>query len=259
MPVVLLAGGRGTRLGEFTNVTPKPLVKVGPSPIIQHLMNWFIKYGYDEFYILTGYLHEEIEKYFLHVKYSGNKSIFISDNEIKSDTLSHLHCKITLVNTGIDSGIAFRVKQVQKFIGNRPFILTYSDGLANVDIDKLVEYHSDMKKSRDILVTLSAIQPSSRFGVVDIDKNGLVERFREKPSMNDWINIGFMVLEPGIFKYLENIKESDMLESDIFPGLATEQKITAYLHRGAFKSMDSYKDYTEFNKLWDSGKIFWKV
>ena len=259
MPVVLLAGGRGTRLGEFTSVTPKSLIRIGPSPIIQHLIGWFAKYGHDEFYVLTGYLHEEIEKYFLQARHAGSRRISIGDDGVKSDKISQMRCTIHLINTGVDSGIAFRVQQAQEFIGDRPFILTYSDGLADVDLDELAAFHSKMKKSHGIEATLSAVQPSSRFGVVDMDGQGIVQRFREKPAMHDWVNMGFMVLEPSIFSRLSGISEKDMLEADIFPQLAQEGKIAAYMHKGEFKAMDSYKDYVELNGLWSSGKVFWKV
>ncbi len=259
IPVVILAGGRGTRLGELTGVTPKPMVKIGDDPIIWHIMKWFMKNGSSEFYILTGYLHEEVERYFLHKGYAGSSKISISDVEIKGERKGGLGCTVHLIDTGEKTGIAARVKKVEKELGNRRFILTYGDGLADVDIAMLMASHESARKKNKSIVTISVVRPSSKFGMVDIGEGGLVTSFREKPKVNDWINIGYMVAEPELFAYLSNVKDEDMLERDIYPKIAAAGKINAYSHPGEFHAMDSYGDFVELNTLWSQGKAFWKV
>jgi len=259
VPVVILAGGRGTRLGELTGVTPKPMVKIGDEPIIWHIMKWFMKGGSREFYILTGYLHEEVERYFLHKGYSGSGKISVSDLETKGERKGKLGCTVHLINTGEKTGIAARVKKAEKEIGNRRFILTYGDGLADVDVPKLLAMHEASRKRHNTVVTISVVQPRSKFGVVDIDDGGVVSRFMEKPVVHEWINIGYMVVEPGIFPYLAGVKEGDMLERDVYPKITAEGKISAYRHPGEFCAMDSYADFVELNALWSAGKAFWKV
>ncbi len=259
IPVVILAGGRGTRLGELTGITPKPMVKIGDEPILWHIMKWFMKSGSREFYILTGYLHEEVERYFLHKRYSGSGKICVSDTEIKGERQGGLGCTVHLIDTGEKTGIAARVKKAEGELGNRRFILTYGDGLADVDVGRLLSTHESSRKRNGTLVTISVVRPYSKFGVVDIREDGRVSSFREKPVVNDWINIGYMVVEPGIFSYLSDVKEGDMLERDVYPRVASEGRISAYRHPGEFHTMDSYGDFVELNRLWSQGKAFWKA
>jgi glucose-1-phosphate cytidylyltransferase len=259
IPVVILAGGRGTRLGELTGITPKPMVKIGDEPILWHIMKWFMKGGFREFYILTGYLHDDIERYFLHKGYSGSSKLSISDLEIKGERSGRLGCTVHLIDTGEKTGIAARVKKVEKDLGNRRFILTYGDGLADIDLAGLVSSHESSRAKSKTVVTISVVQPRSKFGVVDIEDGGRVSRFREKPMVNEWINIGYMVVEPELFAYLSDVKEGDMLERDIYPKITSEGKISAYRHPGEFRAMDSYGDFVELNSLWSAGKAFWKA
>jgi len=259
IPVVILAGGRGTRLGELTGVTPKPMVKIGGEPIIWHIMKWFMKAGFREFYILTGYLHEEVERYFLHKGYSGSGKISVSDLEIKGERKGKLGCIVHLIDTGEKTGIAARVKKAEHELAGRRFILTYGDGLADIDLARLLAAHEASRKKHKTVVTISAVQPRSKFGVVDIDDGGKVSRFMEKPVVHEWINIGYMVVEPELFTYLSGVKEGDMLERDIYPKITAEGKISAYRHPGEFCAMDSYGDFVELNSLWSAGKAFWKV
>ena len=257
VPIVILAGGRGSRLGELTTITPKPLVKVGSDPIIMHLIKWLLKFDVNSLYILTGYLHEEVEKYFLHYPYSQNKKIEITKDSISADNFNPLNCKISLINTGLKSGTAYRLKLIKDELKkyNR-FIVIYGDGLANVNIDKLLDFHDHMVKNQGTLVTITANQPYSKYGVLDIQKDKVI-KFREKPKLNDWINIGFMVMEQGIFDYMENIPEETMFVDHLFSKISKEGKISVYKHTGEFKCMDTYKDYMFLNELWKNGKAFW--
>jgi glucose-1-phosphate cytidylyltransferase len=258
VPVVILCGGRGTRLNEMTGITPKPLVKIGEEPIIWHIMKWFMKHSYDEFYLLTGYLHEEIERYFLHRNYAGRQKITVSDGEVTAAS-PRLGCTVHMVNTGASTGIAGRIKRVEGELSGKRFMLTYGDGIADVDLCALMACHDENCKKRGSIATISVVQPYSKFGVVDISGEGAVEHFREKPRMNDYINIGFMVMEPGIFGYLRNTRDEDMLERDVLPKVAQDGKIYAYRHPGEFRAMDSYKDYVELNSLWSEGRAFWRA
>ena len=256
MKVVILAGGHGTRLMEVTNVKPKPMVEIGDMPIIWHIMKIYYHYGYSDFIICLGYKGEIIKNFF--------KSYYLNYNDFTVDTFSNktiIHnkrnekWKITLVDTGLNSMTGSRISKIQKYTDKKPFFLTYGDGLSNINIHKLLEFHKNQKTA----CTVSAVKPEGRFAVLNIDDKNVVNEFQEKNKKHvDWINGGFFVCEQNIFQYLDDtddlIWERKPLES-----LANEGQLSAYKHDGFWQPMDTLKDKTYLNDLWSSNKAKWKI
>lgn len=256
MKVVILAGGHGTRLMEVTNVKPKPMVEIGDMPIIWHIMKIYYYYGYSDFVICLGYKGEIIKNFF--------KSYYLNYNDFTVDTFSNktiIHnkrnekWKITLVDTGLNSMTGSRISKIQKYTDKKPFFLTYGDGLSNINIHKLLEFHKNQKTA----CTVSAVKPEGRFAVLNIDDKNVVNEFQEKNKKHvDWINGGFFVCEQNIFQYLDDtddlIWERKPLES-----LANEGQLSAYKHDGFWQPMDTLKDKTYLNELWSSNKAKWKI
>lgn len=256
MKVVILAGGRGTRISEETEVKPKPMVEIGGKPIIWHIMKIYSHYGFNDFIICLGYLGYVIKEYFSHYfLHMSDVTIDMTTNDIKVHSSTSEPWKITLVDTGIETMTGGRIKRVEKYIGNETFLLTYGDGLADVNIKNLVEFHKAHKK----LATLTAIQTSGRFGVLDIDNNDLVDNFLEKPKgEGSWINGGFFVLEPEVFDYIKQ-GDSTIWEREPLENLVKDNQLVAYKHYGFWECMDTLRDKIKLEQLWQSGKAPWKL
>jgi glucose-1-phosphate cytidylyltransferase len=255
MKVVILAGGLGTRLSEETDIKPKPMVEVGGKPILWHVMKIYSHYGFNEFIICCGYKGHVIKEYFSDFFLHNSDVTFnINQNKIEVHNTAVENWKVTLVDTGKDSMTGGRIKRIQNYIGNSPFMLTYGDGVGNVNIAELVEFHKKHKKK----VTVTAVQPESRFGALDIADNDEVRSFLEKPKSEvGWINGGFFVCEPDIFNYIkgdETIWEKDPLEK-----LAKDNGLVAFKHHGFWKPMDTLKDKLDLTKMWNNGTAEWKL
>jgi glucose-1-phosphate cytidylyltransferase len=252
---VILAGGLGTRLREETEFRPKPMVEIGGKPILWHIMKVFAQHGITEFVVCIGYRGEVIKDYFINYEARTNdftvhlgptQSVEFHGTHTESDW------QVTVVDTGAETNTGGRVKQVQRFLGDEPFIVTYGDGLADVDVPKLLAHH----KEHERLATITTVRPLQRFGILELGDNDAVERFREKPQTDDWINAGFFVFEPAIFDYLE---DDSVLEREPLEALAKDQQLSAYRHHGFWQPMDTYREFAMLNELWASGSPPWKV
>ena len=255
MDVVIFCGGRGTRLSEKTKETPKPLVEIGDYPILWHIMKLFSHYGHDRFILTLGYKGDMIKQWFLNYRFNGSFEFDLKEPVFPDHPENW---SIMFKNTGLDAGTGSRLKQVEDDIKTDRFIVTYGDGVADVDLNRLVEYHKKMVAEKGVLVTISAFQPNSKYGVIKHDGDGSVASFGENGQVKDLINIGFMVCEKGIFDHLP-ISPDVMLEGDVLPKLTERRKVAIYEHKGVFHSMDTYKDYTDLNALWRCGESRWKV
>lgn len=257
MKVVILAGGLGTRLGEETALRPKPMVEIGGKPILWHIMKIYSHYGFNDFVVLCGYKQEFIKEYFTNYFINNSDVTFdLSNGEVK---IHHRHTepwKVTLLDTGMTTLTGGRIKRARGIIGNEPFMLTYGDGVSDVNIANLVEFHKKSKR----LATLTAVQPQGRFGVLNMDESDTIRSFQEKPktSASAWINAGFFVLEPQIFDYITE-GDKTIWERTPLMNLARDGELKAYKHDGFWHPMDMLKDKVELNELWESGKAPWKV
>ena len=255
MKVVILAGGFGTRLQEETYRIPKPMVEIGGKPILWHIMKIYSAYGFNDFIICLGYKGHIIKEYFAnYFLYNSDVTIDLQNNKLIVHNNRTEPWKVTLVDTGLHTQTGGRIKRIQKYVENETFMLTYGDGVGNINIKELVEFH----KKHGKIATVTAVQPSGRFGVLDIDSSGNVKSFIEKPKGDGaWINGGFFVLEPRVFDYIkgdETIWERKPLEN-----LAKDGELVAYKHKGFWKCMDTLRDKQELEKLWESGNPPWKV
>jgi len=254
MKVVILAGGYGTRLSEETDIRPKPMVEIGGKPIIWHIMKIYSHYGFNEFIVLLGYKGYFIKEYFAnYYLHQSDVTFDMSNGHMQVHNNSSEPWKITLLDTGLNSMTGGRIKRAKEFIGDETFMLTYGDGLCNVNIKELVELH----KSNKTKLTMTAIQPEGRFGALDINSN-LVNEFVEKPAGDgSWINAGFMVCEPEILDLIE----SDLTVFEQYPlqTLAKNRELSAFKHNGFWQCMDNLRDKIKLNELWDNNKAPWKV
>jgi len=230
MKTVILCGGEGTRLREHTNSIPKPMVMVGDKPILWHIMKIYAHYGFNDFILCLGYKGDVI------------KDCFKNDEG----------WNITFADTGLKTNTGGRIKRVEKYIEDDRFFATYGDGLSDIDLNNLLEYH----RSKDKVATLTAVKPLSPLGMLEIDSNNMVTDFKEKPILDYWINGGFFVFEAGVFDY---IHENDALEKEVFERLAKANNLSAYKHTGFWKCMDTYKDNLELNRMWKSNQARWAV
>ncbi|GHV79556.1 glucose-1-phosphate cytidylyltransferase [Spirochaetia bacterium] len=254
MKVVILAGGKGTRISEYTTSIPKPMVEIGEHPIIWHIMNWYAKFGFNEFIIALGYKASVIKEYFLNY-YTLNSDfcINLSSGELQYINKAGCDWKVTLIDTGIDTMTGGRIKRLEKIIGNETFMMTYGDGLSNIDINDLVKHHTVSGK----IVTLSAVHPTARFGELIIDTDNVITSFKEKPQLDEGrINGGFFVLEPAIFKYIKD--DSTIFEREPLESLVQEKQLAAYKHNGFWQSMDTVRERQILEELWRSNKAPWK-
>lgn len=254
MKVILLAGGFGTRLSEYTDVIPKPMVTVGGKPIVWHIMNTYAKYGHKDFYLALGYKAEVIKDYFLNYRnLSTDFTIDMSTGGIESYQSDAPDWRVTLVQTGLESMTGGRVKRMQSFVGNEAFLLTYGDGVADIDVKALIDFH----RSHGKMVTVTAVHPAARFGELDLD-GSKVTTFKEKPQTGEgWINGGYMVIEPEFFDLIEG--DSTILEKAPLERVAKMGELMAYHHHGYWQCMDTKRDRDALEGLWESGNAPWKV
>jgi len=254
MKVVLLAGGLGTRLSEETVLKPKPMVEIGGMPILWHIMKIYSAYGFNDFVICLGYKGYVIKEYF--TNYFLHKSDVTIDLVNNSVTVHDSHAepwKITLVDTGNSTMTGGRIKRIQSHIGNETFLLTYGDGVGNVDIKKLVEFHQKHGKA----CTITSVQPSGRFGALNLTEKQEVLSFKEKPQGDGaWINGGFFVCQPEVFNYIEN--DSTIFEKEPMESLAADGQLMAFNHNGFWKPMDTLRDKQELDSEWNNGNAKWK-
>jgi len=255
MKVVILAGGLGTRLSEETDIKPKPMVEIGGKPILWHIMKIYSHHGFNEFIVCCGYKGHVIKEYFADFFLHHSDITFdLANNKMDVHDTAVENWKITLVDTGKDSMTGGRIKRIQKYVGNQPFMLTYGDGVSNIDIKKLVEFHKSNKK----FVTVTAVQPESRFGVLDINSKHEVKSFMEKPKgESGWINGGFFVCEPNVFDFIEG--DATTWEREPLEHIAKQNQLAAFKHEGFWKPMDSLKDKNDLNKFWDTNTAEWKI
>ena len=254
MKVLILAGGFGTRLTEYTDVIPKPMVTVGGKPILWHIMRRYASYGHKDFYIALGYKAEVVKEYFLNISATNSDfSLDLSTGEIETHNTDGLDWKVTLVDTGQNSMTGGRVKRMQHYIGDEPFMLTYGDGVADIDIDALVDYHHDHGK----MVTITAVRPAARFGELEMD-GGCVKSFKEKPQVaRGWINGGFFVCQPDFFSLIQN--DATILERDPLENAALQKQLMAYKHEGFWQCMDTKRDKDLLEELWKNNSAPWRI
>ncbi len=257
MKVVILAGGLGTRLTEETTVRPKPMIEIGGKPILWHIMKIYAHYGFNDFVVCLGYKGYFIKEYFInYYLYNSDITVELGSNKMDVHYTTSESFKVTLIDTGLETNTAGRIKKIQKYINNETFMLTYGDGLSNVNIPELVKFHKSHKK----LATLTSIQLPGQFGTLNINGDASVSHFREKPSGDGvWINGGFFVLEPGIFKYLEDDMENVQWEKKPLVEIANDNQLAAFRHYGFWKPMDALRDKIELEGLWENGKAPWKI
>ena len=257
MKVVIFAGGLGTRISEETETRPKPMVEIGGKPILWHIMKLYSHYGFNDFIICLGYKGYVIKEYFMHY-FLHNSDITIDIGSNKMEILdSHTEAfKVTLVDTGLETKTAGRLQRVQKYVGEEDFMLTYGDGVSNVNLKELLEFHKSHKK----IATVTSIQLEARFGGIEVGKEGTVLSFREKAKdESKWINGGFFVLKPEVFNYLKGEVAGKMWEDEPLESLANDRQLVAYRHTGFWKCMDAMRDKIELEDLWKNNQAQWKV
>lgn len=252
MKVVILAGGFGTRLAERTNIIPKPMVEIGGRPILWHIMNHYAHFGFKDFVVALGYKSDVIKSYFRNFhSLESDFSVDLSSGEVESLSPAPVDWNVTLVDTGIDTQTGGRVKRLQSLLGDQPFMLTYGDGVADIDLGALLEFH----KEHGRLGTLTAVHPKAHYGELEMD-GGKVIRFMEKPEFRQsWINGGFMVFEPAIFDLLGD--DSTVLERTPVESLAESGELMAFRHDGFWQCMDTLRDVKHLNQLWNEGSPPW--
>ncbi len=255
MKVLILAGGYGTRLSEATDIKPKPMVEIGGKPILWHILKIYSHYGFNDFVILLGYksfvIKEYFANYFLH---QSDVTFDLKENSMKVHQNSSENWKVTLVDTGLDTFTGGRIKRVADYIDNKPFMLTYGDGVADVDMLKLLDFHQQHGK----MVTMTAIQPEGRFGALDIVNDTQVRSFIEKPKGdNAWINGGFFVCQPEVINYIEG--DNTIFEREPLELLSQANQLQAFKHHGFWQCMDTLRDKNRLESEWSSGQAGWKV
>ena len=255
MKAMILAGGFGSRLSEETEVIPKPMVQIGGKPILWHIMKIYSHYGINDFLILLGYkgyiIKEYFANYFLH---QSNVTFNLATNDMEVHSNTSEPWKVSLIDTGINTMTGGRIKQAQEFVGNERFLLTYGDGVSDINIKELIQFH----ENNGNLITLTAVQPDGRYGALDINDKSKITKFIEKPKGdNNWINAGFFVCEPEIFNYIEG--NQTIFEKEPLEKLVKEENLFAYKHPGFWKCMDTLRDKNLLNELWDTNQAKWKV
>jgi glucose-1-phosphate cytidylyltransferase len=250
--VVILAGGFGTRISEYTDLLPKPMIPIGGKPILWHIMQRYADFGHKDFYIALGYKAEVVKDYFLN--YSSLNSDFtvnLKTGKILPHKLDEIDWNVTLVDTGLNTMTGGRVKRLSKFIGDKTFLLTYGDGVADIDLEKLLHFH----RSHGKMITVSAVRPTARFGELELLKNQVVS-FKEKPQLHDgWINGGFFVIEPTFLNLIKG--DETLLERDPLEVAANMGELMAYRHDGFWHCMDTKRDHEFLDAIWKSSAAPW--
>jgi len=251
MKVVIFAGGRGTRISEESQLRPKPMIEIGGKPILWHIMKTYAHYGHTEFIICLGYkgwhIKEYFANYFLH---NADMTVDLQNNSIEFLNNNAEPFKVTMIDTGLETMTAGRLKRVLPYTNNEPFLLTYGDGLIDADINETIDFHKQTGK----ICTMTSIQAGSRFGVIKMQDNGVIESFEEKPKdSGSWINAGYFVVEPEIRQYLEGDMDDIMWEAEPMANLAKDQQIAAYKHHGFWKCMDTLREKEELESMWEQG------
>lgn len=261
MTAVILAGGFGTRLSEATNLIPKPMVEIGGKPIIWHIMKTYSHYGVNNFIICCGYKQYVIKEYFSnYFRHNCDMTVNLADNSIKILDNHSEKWKVTMVDTGLNTMTAGRIKRIQKYIGNNPFFLTYGDGVADIDIAESLKSHIKTR-NQGIILTLTAYQPGGKFGALRIEDNSdKVTSFEEKPDGDrNWVNAGYMVCDPDVFDYIPDDADTIIFERGPLESIARDGKMHAFRHKGFWKPMDTLRDNIELNNMWAKGEARWKV
>ena len=256
MKVLILAGGQGTRMREETEYRPKPLVDIGGRPVLWHIMKTYAHHGLKDFVICLGYKGSMIKEYFLNYEVMNNDFTINLGRQQKiahHDSHDEQDYSVTLADTGVATMTGGRVRRAARYIDGDLFALTYGDGLCDVDIGKLVAFH----KAHGKLATLTAVQPTSRFGLLDLSAEGQVRTFVEKPQMEGFVNGGFFIFHRKVLDYIKD--DATVLERDPLERLADEGQLMAYRHKGFFFAMDTYREYKLLNEMWDAGEAPWKV
>ena len=256
MKVVILAGGLGTRLSEETDLRPKPMVEIGGKPILWHIMKIYSYYGFNDFVILSGYKSHVIKEYFVNYynRYS-DITVDMNTNTVEVHKTRNEPWRVTILYTGKDTMSGGRIKKAQSYIGNKPFLLTYGDGVSDVNIKNLVDFHNKQGK----YVTVTAVQPYGRSGALEINENSMIDSFLEKPKGDgNWINGGFLVCEPEVFDY---IPEGDdvIFENIPLQNLSKDRQLNAYKHNGFWRAMDTLKDKIDLTQMWQSQNAPWAI
>ena len=255
MKAILLAGGLGTRLREETEFRPKPMVEVGGRPVLWHIMKNLSTFGIDDFIIATGYKSDMIKEYFLNYE-AWNNDFTIElgkrDSLVFHDAHDEAHWRVTIAFTGEATMTGGRVFRAAKYLDDKSFLVTYGDGLADVDIMELRAFH----EASGCLATVTTVQPTSRFGVMDVTADGKVISFSEKPKLDGWINVGFFIMQPKVLEYLD---ANCVLEEEPLARLASDYQLAAYRHSGFWQPMDTYRESKLLNDLWMTGEAPWKV
>lgn len=256
MKVVILAGGLGTRLSEETELRPKPMVEIGGRPILWHIMKIYSYFGFNDFIILTGYKSHIIKEYFInyYTRYS-DITIDMKRNSVEIHKQRVEPWKVTMLYTGQDTMTGGRIAKAKAYTKNHPFLLTYGDGVADIDIKKLIENHKKSKKT----VTMTAVQPSGKYGALNIESDGSISSFSEKPKGdNSWVNGGFFVCEPEVYDYIKNTS-STVFEKEPLENLARDNKLNSYKHEGFWRPMDTLKDKIQLTDMWMTGSAPWAI
>ncbi len=256
MKTIILAGGLGTRISEESHFIPKPMIEIGEMPILWHIMKYYASFGYNDFIVCCGYkqyvIKEFFANYYLHM--SDVTFDFTSENKMIVHNNNTEPWKVTLIDTGLNTMTGGRIKRVRNYIGDEPFMLTYGDGVCDVNMNELVEFH----KSHGKIATITAIQPEGRFGMLDIDEVENINNFKEKSKEDSgWINGGFMVLNPDIIEYIDG--DTTVLEKEPLEIIAKEGQLKAYRHHGFWQCMDTIRDKKLLEKLWMNSQAPWKV
>ncbi len=255
MKVVLLAGGMGTRLSEETDIRPKPMVEIGGKPILWHIMKIYSHYGFNDFIVCLGYKGYYIKEYFYHYFLHNSDITFDFSNQSQERIVHNTKAepwKVTLVDTGAETMTGGRLKRVEEYIGNETFMMTYGDGVGDIDINALIKFHKSGGKE----ATLTAVLPSGKFGALEIE-GSMIKSFQEKPKGDgSWVNGGFFVLEPSVFDLLKN--DSTVWERDPLEKLASTGELSAYKHNGFWKPMDTLRDKIDLNAMWEANNAPWK-
>lgn len=256
MKVVILAGGLGTRLSEETKLVPKPMVEIGGKPILWHIMKIYSHYGFNDFIILTGYKSHIIKDYFVHYyqQYS-DITVDMLTNSVEIHRMQTEPWKVTMLYTGQETMTGGRIKKAQEYIGNEPFLLTYGDGVADVDIADLIKNHKESGK----LCTMTAVQLQGRFGALVIKDDNMITSFMEKPiGEESWINGGFFVCQPEVLNYIQE-GNSTIFERSPLENLAKDKQLNAYKHRGFWRPMDTLKDKNDLTYMWQNNQAPWAI